>query len=117
MVSSIGFSLGANRRITGFGRRRVPVTRIGSGVGRRTIGAIARPALGWLANRISDAISGSGKRKTYRKRTVRGSSFKLSGAGLRRKTTYKKRTTTTRKPRKTLACGLRKRRVHRRVMF
>ena len=86
MVSSIGIQLQKNRKITGFGlRRRVPVNRIGSGVVRRTIGAIARPALGWLANRISDAISGSGKRRTYRKRTVRGSSFKLSGAGRKRK--------------------------------
>ena len=103
MVSSIGFSLGANRRITGFGRRRVPVTRIGSGVVRRTIGAISRPILGWLSNRISDAISGSG-RKTYKKRTVRGSSFKLSGAGLKRKP----RTTLRRK-----VGGLRRKRVVR----
>ena len=115
MVSSVGFQLSANRRINGFGRRRVPVTRIGSGVIRRTVGNIARPALGWIANRIADAISGSGKRKIYRKRTV-GSSFKLSGAGrkprkslIRRSTAsgYKKHATTRRAPRKTL----RKRRV------
>ena len=104
MVSSIGIQLQKNRKITGFGTRRVPVNRIGSGVVRRTIGAIARPALGWLANRISDAISGSGKRRTYRKRTVRGSSFKLSGAGLKRKP----RTTLRRK-----VGGLRRKRVVR----
>ena len=80
MVSSIGFSLGANRRITGFGRRRVPVTR-GRGI-RSVVGnVVARPALTFIANKVADLISGSGKRRTYRKRTVRGSSFKLSGAG------------------------------------
>ena len=117
MVSSIGYQLAKSRKITGFGRpiRRVPVTRIGSGVIRRTVGNIARPALGWIANRIADAISGSGRKKVYRRRTVRGSSFKLSGAGrkprkslIHRSTAsgYKKRAT-TRRPRKTL----RKRRV------
>ena len=88
MVSSVGFQLSANRRITGFGRRRVPVTR-GRGVIRNVVGnVLARPALTFIANKVADLISGSG-RKTYRKRTVRGSSFKLSGAG-------------GRKPRKTL---------------
>ena len=112
MVSSVGFQLSANRRITGFGRRRVPVTR-GRGI-RSVVGnVLARPALTFIANKVADLISGSG-RKTYRKRT-RGSSFKLSGAGrkprktlIRRSTAsgYKKRAT-TRRPRKTL----RKRRV------
>ena len=101
MVSSIGFSLGANRRITGFGRRRVPVTR-GRGVIRRTLGSIARVPLTFIANKVADLISGSGKRRTYRKRSVRGSSFKLSGAG--------------RKPRRKLqrkVGGLRRKRVVR----
>ena len=102
MVSSIGFSLGANRRITGFGRRRVPLTR-GRGVIRRTLGTIARVPLTFIANKVADLISGSGKRRTYRKRTVRGSSFKLSGAGRKRKP----RTTLRRK------LGLRRKRVVR----
>ena len=115
MVSSIGYQLAKSRKITGFGRpiRRAPVNR-GRGI-RSVVGnVLARPALTFIANKVADLISGSG-RKTYRKRTVRGSSFKLSGAGrkprkslIRRSTAsgYKKRAT-TRRPRKTL----RKRRV------
>ena len=108
MVSSIGYQLAKSRKITGFGRpiRRVPVTRIGSGVIRRTVGNIARPALGWIANRIADAISGSGRKKVYRRRTVRGSSFKLSGAGRKPRKTLIRRSTASgykkRAPRKTL---------------
>ena len=108
MVSSVGFQLSANRRINGFGARRS--TR-GRGI-RSVVGnVLARPALTFIANKVADLISGSGKRKIYRKRTVRGSSFKLSGAGrkprkslIRRRTAsgYKKHATTRRAPRKTL---------------
>ena len=121
MVSSIGYQLAKSRKITGFGRR-VPVTRIGSGAIRRTVGNIARPALGWIANRIADAISGSGRKKVYR-RTVRGSSFKLSGAGRKPRSrlsisTRKRKVGTgikRRAPRRSLA-GLRKHRVTHRVL-
>ena len=119
MVSSISYILGKNSRVTGFGVRR-PATR-GRGFIRKAVGAVSRPALTYIANKIADVISGSGvrRRRTVRK-TVRGSSWKLTGMGTRkpRKTlaTRKRRTTTTttrRAPRRTLG-GVRKRRVCRR---
>ena len=114
MVSSVGFQLSANRRIVGFGRRSTRGRGIRSVVGN----VLARPALTFIANKVADLISGSG-RKTYRKRTVRGSSFKLSGAGRKpRKTLIRRKTGTgikRRAPRRSLA-GLRKHRVTHRVL-
>ena len=89
MVSSIGYKLGQNRLITGFGtrtrthHRRMP-TR-GSGVVRRVIGSLTRPALTYIANKIADTISGGAIRR--RRHTVRhhvGGSYKYSGMGVRR---------------------------------
>ena len=58
MVSRVGWNLNSRRLISGFGvRRRRTVTR-GRGVVRRAVGAIARPALGFIANKIADMISG-----------------------------------------------------------
>ena len=101
MVSSIGYKLASNKLVTGFGVRRRTTTR-GRGIVRRTLGNISRPVLGFIANKVADLISGSGKRKTYRKRTVRGSSWRVTGTG--------------RKPRSTLrrkVGGLRRKRVVR----
>ena len=116
MVSSVGFLLGKNSRVTGFGVRR-PATR-GRGFIRKAVGAVSRPALTYIANKIADVISGSGrKRRTTVRKTVRGSSWKLTGQGRRKPRstlTRKRRTTTTRRaPRRTLG-GVRKRRVCRR---
>ena len=62
----------------------------GRGYVRKVVGAVSRPALTYIANKIADVISGTGRRKAVRKpRTVRGSSWKPSGMGMR-------------KPRKTL---------------
>ena len=109
MVSSIGYKLAQNKLVTGFGTRRC--TTRGRGVIRRTIGSIARPALGYIANKISDLISGG--------RTRRAGSWKPTGMGVRRKprSTLKRRTIGTglkrRAPRRTLrrGTGLRRKRV------
>ena len=110
MVSSIGYKLAQNKLVTGFGARRS--TR-GRGV-RSVVGnVLARPALTFIANKVADLISGSG-RKTYRKRTVRGSSWRVTGTGRKPRSTLTRRRKTgagVRKPRKTL------KRVHRRIMF
>ena len=81
---------------------------------RKVVGAVSRPALTYIANKIADVISGTGRRRAVRKpRTVHSAgSWKPSGMGMRkpRKTlgTRKRRTTVgsgrkTRKPRATLA--------------
>ncbi len=112
MVSSIGFQLSGHKKITGFGVRRT----CGRGSVRKVIGQyIARPALGYIANKVADIITGTGRRITYRKRRTAGS-YKLAGAGKRkpRSTLVRKRKTgtgaTRRAPRKTL--GVRRRRVY-----
>ena len=111
MVSSISYKLAQNKLITGFGARRC-ATR-GRGI-RSVVGnVLARPALTFIANKVADLISGSG-RKTYRKRTVRGSSWRVTGTGRKPRSTLTRRRKTgsgVRKPRKTL------KRVHRRIMF
>ena len=109
MVSSISYLLAKNARVTGFGARK---STCGRGL-RKVIGAVSRPALTYIANKIADVISGGSVHKRTRKpRTVRGSSWRPSGMGMRkpRKTlgTMKRRTTVgsgrkTRKPRTTLA--------------
>ena len=116
MVSSIGFLLGKNDRVTGFGAHRTcrPSTT-GRGYVRKVVGAVSRPALTYIANKIADVISGTGrKRISVRKpRTVSGSSWRPSGMGVKRRpraTLSRTRRTAvgtgarkTRKPRATLA--------------
>ena len=113
MVSSIGYLIQKNDRVTGFGARR-PTSSCGRGYVRKVVGAVSRPALTYIANKIADVISGTGRRRAVRKpRTVHSAgSWKPSGMGMRkpRKTlgTRKRRTTVgsgrkTRKPRTTLA--------------
>ena len=116
MVSSIAYLLGKNDRVTGFGARRKPTSSCGRGYVRKVVGAVSRPALTYIANKIADVISGTGRRKAVRKpRTVRGSSWKPSGMGVHRRRprstlTRTRRTAVgtgarkTRKPRATLAC-------------
>ena len=106
MVSSISYKLGKNSLVTGFGTRRT----CGRGIVRKTIGTIARPALTYIANKISDLFSGNG----VRRRVHRGSSWKVTGSGAKRrprKTLKTRRVgagkrktarSTHRKPRKTL---------------
>ena len=106
MVSSIGYLVQRNDRVTGFGARRTcrPSTT-GRGYVRKVVGAVSRPALTYIANKIADVISGTGRRKAVRKpRTVRGSSWKPSGMGVRRRP----RSTLTRTRRTTVGTGHRK---------
>ena len=113
MVSSIGYKLAQNRLVTGFGARRRPTC--GRGVVRKTIGTIARPALTYIANKIADVISGAGKRS---RAVHRGSSYKLTGSGARRKP---RKTLTARRvgagKRKTARSTHRKPRKTLRIMF
>ena len=89
MVSSIGYKLASNKLVTGFGVRRR--TTCGRGIVRRTLGNISRPVLGFIANKVADLISGSG-RKTYRKRrTVRGSSWRVTGTGRKPRSTLRRK--------------------------
>ena len=84
MVSSIGYLIQKNDRVTGFGARR-PTSSCGRGYVRKVVGAVSRPALTYIANKIADVISGTGRRKAVRKpRTVRGSSWRPSGMGMRK---------------------------------
>ena len=113
MVSNIGWNLNSRSKITGFGRKRITRSNRGRGVIRRTIGALSRPALTFVANKIADAITG-GRRRIVRRRTaVRGSSFKLTGMGRRPRSNLRKRTC---KARASLG-GMRRKLIVRRVLF
>ena len=119
MVSSIGYLIQKNDRVTGFGARKCRPSTAGRGYVRKVVGAVSRPALTYIANKIADVISGTGRRKAVRKpRTVRGSSWKPSGMGVRRRP----RSTLTRTRRTTVGTGHRKPRAHltrrvRRIAF
>ena len=112
MVSSISYLIGKNSLVTGFGAHRKRATSCGRGYVRKVVGAVSRPALTYIANKIADVISGTGRRKAVRKpRTVHSAgSWRPSGFGMRKKPrstlTRKRRTTTAgtghRKPRSTL---------------
>ena len=83
MVSSIGSQLYTRTRISGFGRRRPA----GRGVVRRVMGTIARPALSFIANKVADLISGTGRRRRAapRRRVTCGTSYRLTGMGRKRR--------------------------------
>ena len=116
MVSSLSYKLAKNDLVTGFGVHRKRSTSCGRGYVRKVVGAVSRPALTYIANKIADVISGgSRRRRAVRKpRSVHSAgSWRPSGMGVRRKPrktlgTRKRRTTTagagrkTRKPRSTL---------------
>ena len=107
MVSRVGWNLNSRRLISGFGVRRRRTTTRGRGIVRRAIGAISRPALGFIANKIADMISGG---RVVRRR--RGGSYRLTGMGRRRP----RSTLTRRRPvRSTTGCGY-KRRAPRRTL-
>ena len=112
MVSSIAYLLGKNDRVTGFGVHRKRSASCGRGYVRKVVGAVSRPALTYIANKIADVISGTGRRKAVRKpRTVHSAgSWKPSGMGVRRRP----RSTLTRTRRTTVGTGrkTRKPRAH-----
>ena len=114
MVSSISYLLAKNTRVTGFGVHRKRSASCGRGYVRKVVGAVSRPELTYIANKIADVISGTGRRRAVRKpRTVHSAgSWKPSGMGVKRRPraslTRTRRTTVgtgrkTRKPRATLA--------------
>ena len=120
MVSSISYLLAKNDRVTRFGEHRKHATSCGRGYVRKVVGAVSRPALTYIANKIADVISGTGRRKAIRKpRTVHSAgSWKPSGMGVKRRP----RSTLTRKRRTTVGTGHRKPRAHltrrvRRIAF
>ena len=96
MVGSIGFQLQKNRRVSGFGLVHHPRRNYGSGVVRKTIGAISRPALTYVANKIADMISGEGIHKRrpaiHRRKTIRGTSFRPTGYDMARRAPRKRLT-------------------------
>ena len=109
MVSSIGFQLNSRKRITGFGARRRPA---GRGIVRRVLSTVARPALGFIANKIADMISGTGRRRRAapRRRVTRGTSYRLTGMGRKRRaprSTLRRRRPVRRTVRR-VGCGVRR---------
>ena len=121
MVSSIAYLLGKNSLVTGFGVYRKRSTSCGRGYVRKVVGAVSRPALTYIANKIADVISGTGRRRAVRKpRTVHSAgSWRPSGMGVKRR---RPRSTLTRTRRTTVGTGHRKPRAHltrrvRRIAF
>ena len=110
MVSSTGWQLNSRKRITGFGYRKQ--TTRGRGIVRRTIGNISRPVLGFLANKVADLISGSGRRRRTVRRSRVGGSYRITGAAVRRRAPRSRLTT---RSRRTTGCGY-KHRAPRRTL-
>ena len=113
MVSSIAYKLAKNDLVTGFDVHRKHATSCGRGYVRKVVGAVSRPALTYIANKIADVISGgSRRRRAIRKpRTVHSAgSFRPSGYGVKRR---RPRSTLTRKRRTTVGTGTRKTRKPR----
>jgi len=85
MVSSIGWKLNSLTPITGFGYRRVHHhhhRHTGRGIGRRAIGSLVGHLGHALVNRVSSAISGTGR--THRRRVHRAGSYRITGTGTTR---------------------------------
>ena len=104
MVSSLSYKLAKNDLVTGFGVHRKRSTSCGRGL-RKVIGAVSRPALTYIANKIADVISGTGrKRRAVRKpRTVHSAgSWRPSGMGVKKR---RPRSTLARKPRASVGSG------------
>ena len=88
MVSSISYKLAKNDLVTGFGAHQKHATSCGRGYVRKVVGAVSRPALTYIANKIADVISGgSRRRRAVRKpRTVHSAGgWKPSGYGVKRR--------------------------------
>ena len=105
-LSRVGWNLNSRSLISGFGVRRRRTTTRGRGI-RKVLGAVSRPMLGFIANKVADLISG-GRRRVYRKR---GGSYRLTGMGRRPRATLTRR----RPVRRSVGCGY-KRRAPRRTL-
>jgi hypothetical protein len=102
MVSSIGWKLNSLTPITGFGYRRVHHhhhRHTGHGIGRRAIGSLVGHLGHALVNRVSSAISGTGR--VHRRRVHRAGSYRITGTG-----TTRRRVGRPRKPRSLLTSVL-----------
>ena len=109
MVSRVGWNLNSRSLISGFGVRRRRTTTRGRGI-RKVLGAVSRPMLGFIANKVADLISG-GRRRVYRKR---GGSYRLTGMGKKRRP---RATLSRRRPvRRSTGSGIYKRRAPRRTL-
>ena len=96
MVSNMGVMLANGYQPV---HHRKPMHHRGNGTVRKIAGNVLGSLGHMLITRVANAISGSGRKRTYRKRrtthTVRGSSWKVVGTGQR---TYRQTTiVTTRK--------------------
>ena len=111
MVSSLSYKLAS--RVTGFGVHRKHATSCGRAYVRKVVGAVSRPALTYIANKIADVISGTGRKRRYvrKPRTVHSAgSWKPSGMGVKRR---RPRSTLTRTRRTAVGTGARKTRKPR----
>ena len=105
MVSSAGISL---MNSYGSGVRHYQHMHHGNGIARRAISGLVGLAGRALLNKLTGAIAGTGRRRTYR-RSVTAGSYKPTGTGMHHRRTYRKRIGTTR----THAIGGYRRKVHR----
>ena len=103
MVSSIAMSLQKGKLLSCFGFHRAPRSYHhvrGTGIGRRIAGSAVKYVGTALINKLANAIAGEGVHHRRIHRTVhRAGSYKVTGAGYRRK----------RAPVRSLRCGYRKR--------
>ena len=104
MVSSAGISL---MNSYGSGVRHYHHVNHGHGIARRAISGLVGLAGRALLNKLTGAIAGTGRRRTYRRRATAGS-YKPTGMGMHHRRTYRKRIGTTR----THAIGGYRRKVH-----
>ena len=102
MVSSAGISL-----MNSYGSGVRHYQHHGNGIARRAISGLVGLAGRALLNKLTGAIAGTGRRRTYRRRTTAGS-YKPTGTGMYHRRTYRKRIGTTR----THAIGGYRRKVH-----
>ena len=88
---------------------------------RKVVGAVSRPALTYIANKIADVISGGSRRAVRKPRVVHSAgSFRPSGMGVKRRRPLSTLTRTRRTT--TIGTGHRKPRAHltrrvRRIAF
>ena len=87
MITSLSYKLAKNDLVSGFGVHRKRSASCGRGYVRKVVGAVSRPVLTYIANKIADVNSGTGhkRRATRKPRTVRSAgSWRPSGFGMRK---------------------------------
>ena len=95
MVSNFGIQLANGYHHVHHRHHLHPMHHHGAGTVRKIAGNVLGSLGHMLITRVAKAISGTGHRRTYRKRrtthTVRGSSWKVVGTGGYRRKTYRRR--------------------------